>query len=159
LPVAWPRGAAGLRPPCSRQRLRPRMAGRWHGVPPRVLAPHRGACLTAACSCTAPGGLPQASKSGVEPMVHRVDLKNFGRPLPSFPYRNFPRRPGNRPGVRPFIARCLATGRPWAYRIRMAIGETMNCSANPALCAPSVVGVNRDRHPKRGSVKRFGQPF
>jgi hypothetical protein len=44
-PFFWPRGAPGLRPPCSRQRLRPRMAGRWHGVPPRVLAPHRGACL------------------------------------------------------------------------------------------------------------------
>jgi hypothetical protein len=43
-PFFSPRGAPGLNPPCSRHRLRPRMAGRWHGVPPRVLAPHRGAC-------------------------------------------------------------------------------------------------------------------
>ena len=34
---------AGLNPPCKRQRFWPRMAGRWHGVPARVLAPHLGA--------------------------------------------------------------------------------------------------------------------
>ena len=44
-PFRKPRGAPGLRPPCKRHRLRPRMAGRWHAVPVRVLAPHLGACL------------------------------------------------------------------------------------------------------------------
>src|SRR4029077_10465709 len=43
LPFFGPRGAPGLRPPCRRHRLRPRIAGRWHGVPVGVLAPHRGA--------------------------------------------------------------------------------------------------------------------
>ena len=45
-PFFGPRGAPGLNPPCRRHRLRPRVAGRWHGVPPRVRAPQRGACLT-----------------------------------------------------------------------------------------------------------------
>jgi hypothetical protein len=36
LPFFAPRGAPGLRPPCRRHRLRPRRAGRWHGVPPRL---------------------------------------------------------------------------------------------------------------------------
>jgi hypothetical protein len=31
LPFFCPRGAPGLRPPCRRHRLRPRIAGRWHG--------------------------------------------------------------------------------------------------------------------------------
>ena len=44
-PFLAPRGAPGLNPPCRRHRLRPRMAGRWHGVPARVLAPHFGARL------------------------------------------------------------------------------------------------------------------
>ena len=44
-PFFWPRGAPGLDPPCKRHRLRPRKAGRWHGVPARVFAPHRGARL------------------------------------------------------------------------------------------------------------------
>jgi hypothetical protein len=48
----WPRrprsrprlllGAPGLRPPCSRQRFRPRTGGRRQGDPALVLAPHRG---------------------------------------------------------------------------------------------------------------------
>jgi hypothetical protein len=42
-PFLAPRGAPGLNPPCRRHRFRPRMAGRWHGVPARVLAPHFGA--------------------------------------------------------------------------------------------------------------------
>src|ERR1700738_3127140 len=37
LPFFGPRGAPGLRPPCRRHRLRPRIAGRWHGVPVGVL--------------------------------------------------------------------------------------------------------------------------
>ena len=44
-PFLRPRGAPGLSPPCSRHRVRPRRAGRWHGVPARVSAPQRGACL------------------------------------------------------------------------------------------------------------------
>ena len=44
-PFLRPRGAPGLNPPCKRHRLRPRMAGRWHAVPARVSAPHRGARL------------------------------------------------------------------------------------------------------------------
>jgi hypothetical protein len=47
LPFSCPRGAPGLRPPCRRHRLRPRMAGRWHGVPVGVLAPHRAWSLRA----------------------------------------------------------------------------------------------------------------
>ena len=45
LPFFVPRGAPGLKPPCKRHRLRPRRAGRWHAVPARVSAPHRGARL------------------------------------------------------------------------------------------------------------------
>ena len=44
VPFLKPRGAPGL-PPCKRHRRRPRMAGRWHAVPARVRAPHRGARL------------------------------------------------------------------------------------------------------------------
>ena len=43
LPFLVPFGAPGLSPPCKRHRLRPRMAGRWHALPARVSAPHRGA--------------------------------------------------------------------------------------------------------------------
>jgi hypothetical protein len=44
-PFFVPRGAPGLKPPCKRHRLRPRREGRWHTVPARVSAPHRGARL------------------------------------------------------------------------------------------------------------------
>jgi hypothetical protein len=44
-PFLLPRGAQGLSPPCKRQRLRPRMAGHWHGEPARVFAPQRAARL------------------------------------------------------------------------------------------------------------------
>ena len=44
-PFLKPGGAPGLSPPCSLHRLRPRKAGRWHAVPARVIAPHRGAVL------------------------------------------------------------------------------------------------------------------
>src|SRR6516225_8875256 len=44
-PFFEPRGAPGLNPPCRRQRLRPRTAGRWHGVQARVRAPQVGASL------------------------------------------------------------------------------------------------------------------
>jgi hypothetical protein len=39
---AW---RAGAQPTVQRHRVRPRMAGRWHVVPARVLAPHFGARL------------------------------------------------------------------------------------------------------------------
>jgi hypothetical protein len=42
-PFLGPRGAPGLKPPCKRQRLRPRRAGHWHERPARVFAPHREA--------------------------------------------------------------------------------------------------------------------
>ena len=44
-PFLLPRGAPGLSPPCKRQRLRPRMAGHWHGEPARVFARQRAARL------------------------------------------------------------------------------------------------------------------
>lgn len=46
LPFSVPRGAPGLRPPCKRHRVRPRIAGLWHAPPARVRAPHRAARLT-----------------------------------------------------------------------------------------------------------------
>lgn len=42
-PFREPAGAPGLNPPCKRQRVRPRIAGHWHGAPARVFAPHRSA--------------------------------------------------------------------------------------------------------------------
>ncbi len=63
--IMRPRGAPGLKPPCSRQRLRPRTADRRHGVPARVLAPQAG-------GCTGSQGLVSSFFMGL--------ISKFGRP-------------------------------------------------------------------------------